>query len=90
MEPNEVTDARVFHLKVDATGRMVLPAELRQEMAVTGGGVLVGIKDAHGLRLQSKDEVLQQAQEYFAHLAPADRILSEELLTERREEAARE
>lgn len=88
MEANS-NDSQVYHLKVDATGRMVLPAELRREMAVIGGGVLVGIKDSHGLRLQSKDEVLHQAQEYFTSLVPADRVLSDELLKERRDEAAR-
>jgi bifunctional DNA-binding transcriptional regulator/antitoxin component of YhaV-PrlF toxin-antitoxin module len=90
METGQNMEPQCYHLKVDASGRLILPVELRQELEITGGGMLIGTRDVYGLRLQTPEEILRQAQDYFTRLAPADRVLSEELLRERREEAARE
>jgi len=46
--------------------------------------------DGHGIRITTLREAIRQAQHYFASLAPPEVCMSEELLRERREEAASE
>ena len=48
---------------------------------LVGGGIDVG---------ETPEQALKAAQDYFCKLAPPERIFSEELLKERRDEAARE
>ena len=43
-----------------------------------------------GIVLRPQDAVIRDVQAFFADIAPAGRLLSEELIRERREEAERE
>jgi bifunctional DNA-binding transcriptional regulator/antitoxin component of YhaV-PrlF toxin-antitoxin module len=66
-------------------GRVVIPAEFRKALGVE---VLIS-RDDHGLRITTLRDAIRQAQDYFASLARPEVRLSEELLRDRREEAAR-
>jgi len=76
--------------KVDAPGRIVLPAEARQHNHIAEGDTVIITEDAEGLTSKTRDKVLSDAQAYFVKLAPASVSLSEELLEERRSEAERD
>ena len=75
--------------KVADAGRVVIPAELRKQFGLEEGADVVISKDAHGIRITPLAEAIRQAQDYFAGLAPPEVSLSDELLRDRRDEAAR-
>jgi AbrB family looped-hinge helix DNA binding protein len=77
-------------VKVDATGRVVLPVEARQRFGIKPGEELILEADEQGLRLKTVRQAIAEAQALFARFVPPGVSLVEELLAERREEAARE
>ena len=64
-------EQQVYHLKVDASGRIVLPAEARERNHIAEGDTVVITEDEPGLHIKTRDQVLAEAQAYFAKLAPA-------------------
>ena len=80
---------QVIHGKVSA-GRVVLPAELRKEFGIKDGAEVVFSRTEHGIEIKTLDEVIREAQELCARYVKPGVSLVDELLRERREEAARE
>ncbi len=83
-------DSKVWHATVDSSGRILLPAELRQTIHASPGTELVWTMSDSGLQLQNLEELLSSIQDYFVSLSPKNEIWSEELINERRDEADRE
>lgn len=83
-------EAKVYRSKVDASGRIVLAADLRTALDLHEGDAVLLVKEGDALRIETPQQAIKAAQDYFCKLAPAARVFSEELLQERREEAARE
>jgi AbrB family looped-hinge helix DNA binding protein len=81
---------KVFRTKVDASGRIVIPAESRLRKQVKEGDVLVVEEDDNSVRIKTLDDAIREAQEYFRKVIPSDVDLVDELIAERRAEAARE
>ena len=82
MKPKRVT--------IGPGGRMVIPAELRKSLGVrTGDQVVVDLKDGD-LRVRSLDAVIQRAQARVRQYVPDHVSLVDELIADRRAEAARE
>jgi len=72
-------------------GRIVLPSVVRAELGLTPGTqMLVSTEPDGSLRLRPYRAVADQALGLLADLAPRDVSLVDELLAERRAEAARE
>jgi AbrB family looped-hinge helix DNA binding protein len=82
--------SHVIHTKLGEGRRVVIPAELRQQYGLKPGDSLVLEPSNSGITVRPLDDVIQEVQEYFAAVAPAKVVLSEELLRDRREEAAKE
>ncbi|MGX9965801.1 AbrB/MazE/SpoVT family DNA-binding domain-containing protein [Roseomonas sp. F4] len=81
---------RVVSVRVDAEGRLVLPEEVRVSLGVQGGGeVLVEARDGR-LHIRPRDAAIRDAQAMVAAMVPAGLSLAEELIAERRAEAARD
>lgn len=78
------------HVRVDSSGRIRLPLELREKLGIESGDSVVVFEDDDEVRLQSAAMALTQAQEYFASFVPAGVSLADELIAERRKEAERE
>lgn len=74
---------------VGPQGRLVIPSEIRREMGIAPGDVLVAVVDDQRLVLEKRETVLQRVRRRFAHI-PAEVSLSEELVAERRAESRRE
>jgi AbrB family looped-hinge helix DNA binding protein len=87
LEPNETSPTTGYHVKVDPAGRVLVPAPLRARHNIHSGDKLIVRSAATGLELRTYEQVLREAQDYFCALAPAGRVLSEELIAERRREA---
>ncbi len=79
-----------YRVSISANGRMVLPASLRQQLHVEGGGLLVIREDEGRLVLESVDDAVRRAQALVRRYAPATQGVTDELIAERRADAARE
>lgn len=79
-----------YRVQIAANGRMVLPAGLRQRLHVEGGGLLIIREDEGHLVLESVDDAVRRAQALVRRYAPAAKGVADELLAERRAEAAGE
>ena len=78
------------HAKIATGGRIVIPARLRKELGLrTGDRVILDIDDG-ALRVRSLAGAIGRAQELVAQYIPDGVSLADELIRERREEAARE
>jgi AbrB family looped-hinge helix DNA binding protein len=81
---------KIYQSRIDKSGRIVLPADLRTALRVKEGDSVLVAREGKSVEIVTAKEALRQAQEYFTKLAPAEVCMSEELLRERRQEAARE
>jgi len=79
-----------YRVQIAANGRMVLPAGLRQQLHVEGGGLLIIREDEGRLVLESVDDAVCRAQALVRRYAPEAQGVTDELLAERRADAARE
>ena len=77
-----------YQSRIDAAGRVVIPAALRKEVGIHEGDTLVFIPTATGLAIKTYQQLMDEAQALFCQAAPATRVLSEEIIAERRLDAA--
>lgn len=78
----------MYRVRLGRQGRLVVPAEIRRELGVDADDVLVGWIDENGrLIFQRRDDI---EQEIWALVPPSTTLKSDELIKERRREAARE
>jgi AbrB family looped-hinge helix DNA binding protein len=83
-------DKQVYNLKVDASGRIVLPADARQRNHIAEGDTVVIIDDDSGLRIKTRDQLLAEVQALFAKHVPRGVLLSDEINADRRSEIERD
>ena len=76
--------------KVSEGGRVVIPAELREKYHIEVGDSVVWRDDGDGLRLFSRRNGIRRAQQLLAKYRRPGESAVDELIRERREEAARE
>jgi AbrB family looped-hinge helix DNA binding protein len=84
------SERQTYHLKVDSSGRIVLPAEARARNHIAEGDTVVVVEDDNGLHVKTRDQIMAEAQAYFASFVPRDVLLSEEILQDRRSEIERD
>ena len=90
MEASTRDNPHIYRSKVDTSGRIVLPAEVRSRQKIRAGDEVMLLERPEGLEVKTLQQVIREAQTAFARLAPPDVVLSEELIRDRREEASRE
>jgi AbrB family looped-hinge helix DNA binding protein len=83
-------DERVYQSKVDKSGRISLPAEIRESLGVRAGDSVLVKQEGSSVEILTPMQALRKAQEYFQKLVPAGVSLADEIIQEHREEAARE
>jgi bifunctional DNA-binding transcriptional regulator/antitoxin component of YhaV-PrlF toxin-antitoxin module len=76
--------------QVGSEGRVVIPAPYRRLLGVDGGGHVLMILEDGEVRLIGRDAAIRRAQALLARYAPKSGRASEELIADRRAEAARE
>jgi AbrB family looped-hinge helix DNA binding protein len=89
MGPN-VTKSAGAKTKINQNGRIVIPAAIREELGIKPGDTLLMEVEDGVLRVESFDARLTRIQNELAQLAGPERMLSDELIAERRAEAWRE
>jgi AbrB family transcriptional regulator (stage V sporulation protein T) len=82
---------KIFPLKVDDFGRLVIPAESKIREACRSGQPIVGVEESDGsFSIKRYRDVVREIQDHFRTRIPTDRNLVDELIAERRAEALRE
>lgn len=71
-------------------GRLVIPAEFRKALGLRQGDEVVLALEDDGLRLMTLDQAIRRAKALVRTFVPEGVSLVDELLNDRREEAARE
>ncbi|WP_422929686.1 AbrB/MazE/SpoVT family DNA-binding domain-containing protein [Singulisphaera sp. PoT] len=79
-----------IHTKLSDARRIAIPAELCQRYGLTPGDPVVLEPVEGGIVMRPLEAVIREVQAFFAGIRPHDGLMSEELIRERREEAARE
>jgi len=77
-------------VKVDASGRILLPAEMRRKLGLETGAEVVVHVENQSIRLKARAHTIREAQQYFARFRSDGELWSNELIRERRREARRE
>lgn len=77
-------------VKVVEGGKLVIPASFRRAMGISPGDTVIIDLDGGEPRVRSLPSAIARVQERMRELNPEGRLLSEELLSDRRAEAARE
>ena len=75
---------------VDERGRVMIPARTRKRLKVSPGDQFVVEEEKDGLHLLLLSARIDALEGAYAHIAPPDVSLVDELIAERRAEAARE
>ena len=79
----------VIKARLGEGGRLVIPAALRRRMGLRVGDEVVLLAEGAGLRVLPAAAAVREAQEAVGRYLGQGRKLSEELLSERRDEVAR-
>ncbi len=79
-----------FTVKLDGSGRILLPAKVRKQLKLQRGSELIARLSKKDLVLQTRSQALREVQEFFSRRRPAGTLWSEEIIQDRRREARRE
>jgi AbrB family transcriptional regulator, stage V sporulation protein T len=80
-----------YHAKLIKGGKIVIPAELRREFGLKDGDTLVFERAGNALVIKTYEQVVREVQATFkAMKSDPNRSMVDELIAERRAEAARE
>lgn len=85
-----MTEVSTFHATLAEDGRFVIPAADRRRLGLKAGDNLIGENDGTSLRIRDQKTVIREAQAYFRQFVEPGVSVVDELIAERREEAARE
>ncbi|MDA7980162.1 MAG: hypothetical protein MPJ50_15455 [Pirellulales bacterium] len=84
-------EEKVYRVKVDQSGRILIPAGSQLRQTCRSGQELVAVESGNGsFVIRKYEDVVRELQAYFGDKIPVGRNLVAELTAERREEAARE
>jgi bifunctional DNA-binding transcriptional regulator/antitoxin component of YhaV-PrlF toxin-antitoxin module len=87
---SEACQQRFAHVRLGEGGRIVIPADFRTALGAQVGDKLVLRLDGSEVRVFTHDEALRRVQEMVGRYNQDGRLWSDELIAERRAEAARE
>ncbi|MFM2099904.1 MAG: hypothetical protein RLZZ366_1443 [Pseudomonadota bacterium] len=79
-----------YHAKIYGGGKMAIPADVRKALGIKDGDrVTLDIEDGR-LTVKTQAQLIKEIQAYFKSFVPEGVSLVDELIAERRAEAARE
>ena len=83
-------NSKAIALLIGPQGRVVIPAELRRELELEPGETLMAHVESRRLVLERREQILERLRQELRAAVPAERSMVDDLIAERREEAARE
>jgi AbrB family looped-hinge helix DNA binding protein len=90
MMNSNVTDEGVVTARLSDNGRIVIPAEIRQKLELSPGDTVLLSVEGYVLKIEPQRARIRRIQQSMRQFLPPDRVLSDELIADRREEARRE
>jgi AbrB family looped-hinge helix DNA binding protein len=90
MMNSNVTDEGVVTARLSENGRIVIPAEIRQKLELSPGDTVLLSVEGYVLKIEPQRARIRRIQQSMRQFLPPDRVLSDELIADRREEARRE
>lgn len=75
-------------VRLGAGGRVIIPSALRKAMGIKVGDELIATVDEDGMRMTTIQQAVARAQRLVRQYVPAGTSLADELIAERRAEAA--
>ena len=75
---------------MEKSGRILIPAAVRRQLGLKEGTEMILRVDETGIQMGTREQALARIHERLRRYIPEGRILSEELIQERRAEAERE
>ena len=82
---------QTFTAQMEKSGRILIPALVRRKLRLNEGAqVIVKVVEAGALQVESRLQAVVRVQSKLRKYIPEGRLLSEELIADRRIEAARE
>ncbi len=88
--PRNVRVGYMFRLSIGLGGVVVLPSEVMDAFGLHDGGVVVADLDGDRFTLMSPRESLRRARAIVPQWRPGDSLWSDELIADRRREAAKD
>jgi AbrB family looped-hinge helix DNA binding protein len=82
--------SKAIRTRINENGRIVIPAAIREAVGLRRGQEVVVWAEKGEVRISSPTARMRRAQELVRKYVPAGVSLADELIAERREEAARE
>ena len=86
----EMQPAQAQKVELGAGGRLVIPAPMRAALGMKEGDKVLVRLEGHELRIYTYQEAMRRAQEIVRSFVPPGVSLVDELIADRRAEAARE
>jgi bifunctional DNA-binding transcriptional regulator/antitoxin component of YhaV-PrlF toxin-antitoxin module len=77
-------------IPISASGRMNLPADIRRALGLSGSGHLIVSLSEDEVRITTTKQALKRVRELASPYKPSNTLASNQLIEERRSEAARE
>ena len=90
MMNSNVTDEGVVTARLSDNGRIVIPAEIRQKLELSPGDTVLLSVEGYVLKIEPQRARIRRIQQSMRQFLPPDRVLSDALIADRREEARRE
>lgn len=85
-----VSEAFEVRARVNESGRVVIPAQLREVLGVKPGDDVIFTSDGETIRIETQLQRARRAQALITKYISSDRSLADELIAERREEFRKE
>ncbi len=82
-------EVRTWRGQIDASGRLLIPAESRAAMGWGRGTDVVLEFDCDGLRVITLEQFTREVQAMFGRVEPGERLWSDELIEARKREGER-
>lgn len=80
-----------YTTRLEKSGRILIPAPIRRHLGLSEGSqVIVTVDDSGALRVTSRSQALAKVRKEIRSYIPAARDLADDLIRDRRAEAARE
>jgi len=82
---------QTFTAQLEKSGRILIPAPVRRKLALREGSqVIVKVNEKGGLNVESRSQALARIQSKLRKYIPEGALVSDQLIADRRAEAARE
>jgi AbrB family looped-hinge helix DNA binding protein len=79
-----------YRARIDSAGRVLIPASSRQRLGIGQGDEVLVEVDERGIHIRTVAQAGKEAQAFFAAIKKPGESIVDELIRERREEAASE